>query len=464
MMERNNMKYILHTAIVLLLSFSCLALYIVYLQVWKADWLAEHPMNRRAAIAENSILRGSILDCNGEVLALSPAAGERRYPYGRIMAPVTGYLDDTIGSTGVEAYKGPELSGHSRLLGRLGPIAQLFSSAHGDDVHLTIDAALQKTAYEALGERRGAVVMLDAASGAILVLASRPSFDPSDIQARWNSLRQDEDSPLLNRALQGLYPPGSTIKPLILDAALENGVTDTKEIFDCTGKLEVGDSIIHESHGAVHGRLDIEHALIESCNTTFGTLALRLGGKKLAKAFRRFGFEESAQGDLQEAAAHLPDFEEIGQGDTAQVGIGQSTLLVTPLHMALLAAAFANDGIVMKPYMIDRVVTPSGITLEQHRSEKWFEATTSTRASLIRGFMEEVVQEGTGTAAAIRGVHVAGKTGTAENPGEDHAWFIGSAETKGRKVAFAVLVENGGGGGTEAAPIARKLIEKLQDD
>lgn len=464
MVERNSMRYILRTAMVLLLSFSCLALYVVYLQTWKADQLSEHPLNRRAALAEDSVQRGSIFDRKGEVLALSPAAGERRYPYGRIMASVTGYLDDTIGSTGIEAYKGAELSGHSRLLGRLGPLAQLFSSGRGDDVYLTLDAALQETAYEALGDRRGAVVMLDATSGAVLVLASRPSFDPSDIQAKWDSLRQDEESPLLNRALQGLYPPGSTIKPLILDAALENGVTNSKEIFDCTGALEVGDSVIHESHGAVHGRLDVEHALIESCNTTFGSLALRLGGKKLADAFRRFGFEETAQGELAEAAAHLPDFASIGQGDTAQIGIGQSTLLVTPLHMALLAAAFANDGIVMKPYMIDRVVTPSGVTLEQHRSEKWFEATTAARASLIQGFMEEVVQEGTGTAAAIRGVRVSGKTGTAENSGEDHAWFIGSAEIKGRKAAFAIIVENSGGGGTEAAPIARKLLEKLQDD
>ena len=344
MVERNNTRYILRTAILLLLSFSCLALYVVYLQVWEADRLAEHPLNRRAALAEDSVLRGSILDRKGEVLALSPNVGERRYPYGRIMAPVTGYLDDTIGSTGIEAYKGAELSGHSRLLGRLGPLAQIFASARGDDVYLTLDAALQETAYEALGERRGAVVMLDAESGAVLVLASRPSFDPSNIQAQWDSLRQDKESPLVNRALQGLYPPGSTIKPLILDAA------------------------------------------------------------------------------------------------------------------------FANDGIVMKPYMVERVVTPNGITLEQHRSEKWFEATTAARSSLIHGFMEEVVQEGTGTAAALRGVRVAGKTGTAENSGEDHAWFIGSAEIKGRKVAFAILVENSGGGGTEAAPIARKLLEKLQDD
>ena len=455
MVERNNTRYILRTAILLLLSFSCLALYVVYLQVWEADRLAEHPLNRRAALAEDSVLRGSILDRKGEVLALSPNVGERRYPYGRIMAPVTGYLDDTIGSTGIEAYKGAELSGHSRLLGRLGPLAQIFSSSRGDDVYLTLDAALQETAYEALGERRGAVVMLDAESGAVLVLASRPSFDPSNIQAQWDSLRQDKESPLVNRALQGLYLPGSTIKPLILDAALENGVTNSKEVFDCTGALKVGDSVIHESHGAAHGRIDVEHALIESCNTTFGSLALRLGGKKLADAFRRFGFE---------AAAHLPDFASLGQGDTAQIGIGQSTLLVTPLHMALLAAAFANDGVVMKPYMVERVVTPNGVTLEQHRSEKWFEATTAARASLIHGFMEEVVQEGTGTAAALRGVRVAGKTGTAENSGEDHAWFIGSAEIKGRKTAFAILVENSGGGGTEAAPIARKLLEKLQDD
>ena len=464
MLERNSRKYILRSAVFLLLTFSCLALYVVYLQVWRADELSEHPLNRRAAAAEDSVQRGSIFDRRGEAIALSPVAGERRYPYGRIMAPVTGYLDDTIGSSGIEAYKGAELAGNSRLLGRLGPIAQLFSADRGDDIYLTIDATLQETAYEALGERRGAVVMLDAETGAVLALVSRPSFDPTDMQARWSELRQDEASPLLNRALQGLYPPGSTIKPLILDAALENEVTNSREIFDCTGALEVGDSVIHESHGAVHGRIDAEHALIESCNTTFATLALRLGGKHLADAFRRFGFDQTAAGELPEAASHLPDFTSLGQGDTAQIGIGQSTLLVTPLHMALVAAAFANGGVVMKPYLVERVVTPGGITIEQHQREKWFEATTAARATLIYGFMEEVVQEGTGTAAAISGVRVAGKTGTAENAGRDHAWFIGSAEVRGRKAAFAVIVENSGGGGTEAAPIARKLIEKLQED
>lgn len=464
MVERNSKRYILRSAIFLLLAFSCLGIYVVYLQVWKAGYLAEHPLNQRAAAAEESVLRGSILDAKGEKLAFSPERGKRIYPYGAVTAPVTGYLNEKIGSTGIEAYKGAELTGNSRVFGRFGPVAQLFSSERGNDVRLTIDVALQKTAYEALGERRGAVVVLDAESGAVLALVSRPSFDPSDIRLEWDTLRKDETSPLLNRAVQGLYPPGSTIKPLILDAALQKQATSLSEIFDCTGALEVGDTRIHESHGAVHGRINVEQALVESCNVTFGTLALRLGGKNLQEAFERFGFLQVAEGDITETALHLPEFGSIGEGDVAQVGIGQSTLLVTPLHMALLAAAFANKGIVMKPYMIESVLTPDGIIIEKGHKEKWFEATTPTRAALIDGFMEEVVRQGTGTAAAVAGVRVTGKTGTAENAGKDHAWFIGSAQVHGRQVALAIILENSGGGGTEAAPIARRLIVKLQEE
>lgn len=464
MVERSNKRYILRSAVVLLLAFSCLGLYVVYLQVWDADWLEEHPLNRRAAAAEESILRGTIFDVKGEKLAFSPEIGKRIYPYGAVTAPITGYLDEKIGSTGIEAYKGAELTGHSRVFGRFGPVAQLFSSDRGDDVYLTIDAGLQKTAYEALGERRGAVVVLDAQSGAVLALVSRPSFDPADIPSEWDVLRTDEASPLLNRAVQGLYPPGSTIKPLILDAALKNQSTSLNEIFDCTGALEVGDTRIHESHGAVHGKINVEQALIESCNVTFGTLALRLGGKNLQEAFERFGFFRTAEGDMAETASHLPDFASLGEGDMAQIGIGQSTLLVTPLHMALLAAAFANEGVVMKPYMIERIVTPGGVTIDRKHEEKWFEATTSKRAALIDGFMEEVVKKGTGTSAEVAGVRVTGKTGTAENTGKDHAWFIGSAEVHGRKAAFAIIVENSGGGGSEAAPIARRLIARLQEE
>ncbi len=463
MANRTMKQYVLRCTVFLLGCFSLLALYVVWLQTYEADSLASNPLNQRAAAAESNILRGAILDAKGEKLAYSQKVGERSYPYGEIMAPVTGYTGDKIGSTGIEGYANRDLLGMSADLSRLGPVAQLFTSDRGDDVRLTIQAKVQQAAYDALGARRGAVVVLDAGTGAVLAMVSRPTFDPNRIEADWDTLRQAENSPLLNRASQGLYPPGSTLKPMIADAALKEQVVDLREIFSCTGKLDVGGgSTIRESHGEVHGKVNLEQALTESCNVTFGTLAMRLGDAKLDAAFDRFGFRKTADQEISEAASHLPEFSKLGQGDTAQVGIGQSSLLVTPLHMALLASAFANHGVVMKPYLIDEVISPSGVIIKKGQAVKWFEATTPERAALIDGFMEKVVTEGTGTAARVSGVRVTGKTGTAENAGgKDHAWFIGSADVGGRKIAFAVIVENSGGGGTEAAPIAKKIIANL---
>lgn len=465
MRRRNIHTWILQTTVFLLGIFACLMLYIVYIQVVEANALAVNPLNHRGTAAAAEVHRGAILDAQGRSLAVTSAEGEREYPYTAAAAAVTGYIGEKIGATGIEGAASRELSGDSEEFSRLGPIAQLLRSSQGNDVRLTIDAKVQKAAYEALGNRRGAVVVLDAGTGAVLAMVSRPSFDPADVEAQWEDLRQRADSPLLNRVLYGLYPPGSTIKPLIADAALTEGVTTQQEIFDCTGKLDLGNGYtIADSHGEVHGRINLKQALMESCNVTFGTLAMRLGGSKLQKAFERFGFAKSLDGEMASTAPHLPDFSRLGKGDTAQIGIGQSKLLVTPISMAMLASSFANHGVMMRPYMIDEVVTPSGTVLRKAQPSQWLKVDTPEQANLIDGFMEQVVEHGTGTSAAVRNIRVAGKTGTAENAaGADHAWFIGSAALPNRQIAFAIIVENSGFGGTEAAPIARKVILSLLD-
>jgi peptidoglycan glycosyltransferase len=252
---------------------------------------------------------------------------------------------------------------------------------------------------------------------------------------------------------------------MIADAALTEGVTNEQETFDCPGILDVGGGhSIQESHGEVHNRVDLRKALTESCNVTFGTLGMRLGDDKLKKAFIRFGFDQSIGGEIVMTSSHLPDFGNLGGGDQAQTAIGQSTLLVTPMHMALLASAFAHGGTVMKPYLVQEVITPGGLVVHKANPEKWLTGTTETMAAKVHSYMEDVVTKGTGKAAQVGGVEVAGKTGTAENPhGEDHAWFIGSAKLRNRNIAFAIIVENGGGGGKVAAPIARKIILSLQN-
>lgn len=458
-------RQILQAASILLVLTGLLTAYIVYLSTWAADGLASNSLNMRRAAARADIWRGSILDAQGRVLAQNRPDGSRSYPMGAAMAAVTGYNGENIGSAGVEGHANRELLGLSDDLSHMGAVSQLVQSERGNDVKLTIEADAQQAAYDGLDGRKGAVVVLDADTGAILAMVSAPSYDPNNIEANWKELSQQADGALLNRAVQGMYPPGSTIKPMIADAALTEGITDEKEIFACNGVLDVGGGhSIRESHGEVHGKVDLRKALTESCNVTFGTLGMRLGDDKLKKSFERFGFDRGLGGEILMAKPHLPDFGKLGSGDQAQTAIGQSTLLVTPMHMALLAAAYANGGEMMKPYLVQQVITPGGMVIADTRPEKWLSVTTPSMAAKIDSYMEDVVTKGTGRAAQVSGVRVTGKTGTAENAaGEDHAWFIGSAELRNRRIAFAILVENGGGGGTQAAPIARKVILSLQN-
>ncbi|HWQ60865.1 MAG TPA: penicillin-binding transpeptidase domain-containing protein, partial [Negativicutes bacterium] len=263
-----------------------------------------------------------------------------------------------------------------------------------------------------------------------------------------------------NRAAQGLYPPGSTLKVLVAETALAEKITDLRKTYICEGSLKIGpDYVLGEANHRVHGKVDLEEALAVSCNVTFGRLALELGRSRMAKAFDRYGFARPLGGDIDEAASRLPDFSRLGDGDLAQTGIGQGSLLVTPLRMAMLATAFANKGVILRPFLVNRVTAPDGAVLKQFGSAEFVTAASPATAAEVNRMMRTVVNDGTGYAARIAGVKVAGKTGSAENPhGESHAWFIGFAPADDPVIAVAVIVENGGGGGDVAAPVARQLF------
>ena len=458
-------RQIVQVGAFLLVMVAVLSLYISYLVIWEGKELAENPLNMRAAAAKADIRRGTIFDAHGRILAQTQNDGSRTYPLGQVMAHLTGYNGENIGSAGLEGHANRELLGLTADMSRLGPVAQLLQTDRGNDIKTTIEADAQQAAYDGLAGRKGAVVVLDADTGAVLAMVSSPAYDPNNVEANWKELSQSAEGALLNRTVQGLYPPGSTVKPMIADAALTEGVTNEQEIFDCTGVLDVGGGhSIQESHGEVHNKVDLRKALTESCNVTFGTLGMRLGDDKLKKVFNRFGFDQSIGGEIVMTSSHLPDFGSLGSGDQAQTAIGQSSLLVTPMHMAMMASAFVHGGVVMKPYLVQEVVTPGGLVVHSASPEKWLTATTENMAAKIYSYMEDVVTKGTGKAAQVSGVEVVGKTGTAENPqGEDHAWFIGTAKLRNRNIAFAIIVENGGGGGKVAAPIARKIILSLQN-
>ncbi|MBP2635642.1 MAG: pbpA [Firmicutes bacterium] len=437
--------------------------YVIYIQVFESDTLAFHPLNRRTAEAARTVQRGQITDKHGEVLAFSKLSQKeyrREYPYDAVFAHVVGYDSPKYGKTGIEGRYDGYLSGQINPEKRLGAISQLFTSSAGNTVVLSLDAKLQQIAYQTLGNRRGAVVVMSPKSGAILAMVSRPAFNPNTLATTWDNVSQAANSPLLNRAAQGLYPPGSIIKVMVAEAALKEHIADENLQFNCNGSFKIGpDYILTEVNNTAHGRVDLKHALAVSCNVTFGQLALNLGRSKMAKTFERYGFTQLIKGDIQESTNQLPDFSRLNDGDLAQTGIGQGSLLVTPLRMAMLASTFANKGIMMKPYLVQKITAPEGTLLRETKPEVWLAPAGSKLADQIADMMVSVVAEGTGSGAALRGIQVAGKTGTAENPhGDSHAWFIGFAPAEDPQVAIAVVVENAGAGGSVAAPIARQIL------
>lgn len=442
-----------------------LFIYLSYIQVVEGDFLASHPLNRRNAELAKQVQYGMILDKNGEKLAYSEKSGngfKRQYPYGAITAHVVGYDSAKYGKAGIESTYNNYLTGMNSQLRHLGAISHFLSSQDGSNVMLTMDATLQEIAYRALGDHRGAIVVMNPQTGAILAMVSKPSFNPNTLDQNWDSISTGANSPLLNRTVQGLYPPGSILKVMVADEAFTDKIIDLQRTIDCEGTLKVPpDYVLAESNFQAHGKINIEEALRVSSNVFFGTLSLELGNKRLGKAFDRYGFKRAVGADLQEVESHLPDFNSLVNGDLAQTGIGQGSLLVTPLRMAMLASTFANKGIIMAPHIVSKITDSDGGVIKEFKPEEWLTVTSPQLADTINHMMVEVVNDGTGTAARISGVKVAGKTGTAENShGASHAWFIGFAPADNPQVVIAVIVENAGAGGSMAAPIAREILVK----
>ncbi len=440
--------------------------WVAFWQVARAPDLAFDPRNPRMIAAEKRIHRGAILDRMLRPLALTPAAGEqglRQYPYGPLFAHSVGYRSARAGKAGLEHALDAHLlglkldqGGYREVLGeRLGAPPR-----RGADVVLTVDAEIQQTAWDALGRRRGAVVVLDPRTGAILALVSAPSFDPNDVDADWDALRETGGGPLLNRALQGQYPPGSAFKVVTLAAALSRGIISPHSVVNDPGFIIIGKTRITNFEGRACGSVTVFSALVHSCNVAFIKVGMHLGGVALLEAARRFGFGEAASLEVPATAGHLPPSKEVRGNGVAQMAFGQGSLAVSPLQMALVAATFARRGTIPVPYLVREVRTPDGEIIEQRRAVSGRSVIATTTAEDVTEAMIQVVRRGTGRAAWLPRVVVAGKTGTATVPaGRSHAWFIGFAPAEDPRVAVAVVLEHGGVGGQDAAPVARRVLQ-----
>jgi penicillin-binding protein A len=442
--------------------FGLLLAYLAIVQVVMGPQVANSPLNPRLAIAAQQTRWGRILDRHLGLLADSQDVGGhqvRRYSAGRLFAHILGYRSMQHGLAGVESRYDPDLLG----LPARDPW-RVFQDAtgqpsQGNDLVLTVDAAVQQAAASALGDSQGAIVALDPRSGAVLALVSQPSFDPDAIDTGWSAILADPASPLVDRATQGQYPPGSSFKTITLAAALHGGRVTEQTVFECPGSLRVAGATIGDANGAGHGRVTVRQAFALSCNVAFVQIGLKTGADAILGMARAFGLGSAPPFDLPAAPGHLPDSRILGTRGLAQVAFGQGSLLVTPLQMALVAATIANHGVIMRPFLLSQLRTPRGRILRAYAQRGSREVLPPSLAAEIAQDMVSVVDNGTGAAARIPGIRVAGKTGTAENPrGQADAWFLAFAPADHPSVAVAVLLENAGRGGEVAAPAAQQVL------
>lgn len=462
---------------VVMIMFLALIANLTFTSVVRTPSLNADPQNRRVRDAEFSTPRGDILVGDTAVATSVPEKSryQRDYPYGSLYAPVTGYYSFLYGGSGLERSYASQLSGTSdaQFLQRLVDIAT-GRPAQGANVQTTLDARAQHAASEGLAGRAGAVVALDWSTGAVLALVSSPSFDPTplsslDIDASkkaWESLNDDSNNPMSNRALREIYPPGSTFKLVVAAAALDSGMDPSTEV-DAPASLKLpGSTSVMRNAGSCGGtRISLQQALQTSCNTAFGSLGIKLGQEALRAQAKKFGFGSRHLSDLEGVASKFP--EQLDGAQTAMSSIGQFEVAATPLQMAMIAAGIANDGVVMDPYIVSQVRNQDLSVISTHRPQVLSVAMTSANAAALKDMMVSVVTNGTGHRAQISGVRVGGKTGTAHTDKKraPYAWFVAWADDP--KVAVAVFVQDAGVDGSEvsggrfAAPIAKSVIESL---
>jgi len=466
--------------------FAVLVGFTSYWAVFDAKALKEKDANKRPLLEQQQIRRGRILADDGTVIARSVPKGKgaglryvRRYPEGSLFGHPIGYSFVEEGDSEFEQFHNDELVGNESEFGSI--LDELRGrEQEGDDVVTNLDPAAQAVALEDLREVGfGAVVAIEPSTGRVRAMASNPPYDPNRIPYDLTELNENElETPLLNRPAQGQYPPGSTFKVVTAAAGLESGTITPETAFAAPSPLEVEGTPLENDFNTSYPPIPLDYALTNSVNTWFGQLGQKVGQDQLFETMEKFGFNSRPPIDLPEdqvyesgvySEGHLLDRND--PVDLARVAIGQERLSVTPLQMAMVAAAVANGGKLMKPQIWNRVVDPDGRVVKKMDPSQYSQPVSEETAAELTTAMEGVVSEGTGTNAEIEGVPVAGKTGTAETPynescgggtEENQAWFMGFAPADEPKIAIVATVECTTQFGNDvAAPIFRDVAETI---
>lgn len=464
--RRRNREIYLCTAGFLAL-FAALFVYLTDYVTTNHEELFNNSYNSQQRVLAQLNSRGTIYASDGEVLAVTNTDAEgnevREYPYKEVFAHVVGYT--AKGKTGIEALENYQLI-HSDISEKDKIDNELAGIKNpGNDVYTTLDTKLQEIAYNALGAYQGAIVVTEVKTGRVLAMVSKPDYDPNKIEEIWDKVTEDtENAVLLNRVTQGLYPPGSTFK-LVTALAYIRQFPDSWQNYryQCTGSYVNGENKITCYHGSVHGTIDFMESLAKSCNSSFANIGMSLDREAFAGTINDLMFNQELPLDLPYNQTSVALNQDSDDEAVIQTSIGQGKTQVSPMQLNMITSAIANGGMLMKPYLVDRVESAEGKILKKNTAVSYKRLLTQQEASIMTSLMEDVVLEGTGKKLNDRTYTAAGKTGSAEfnQVKEDsHAWFTGFAPVDDPEIAVTVIVEKIGSGGDYAVPLAGKVFDE----
>ncbi len=459
------------TAGIFILLFGVMSYSFVSYALSHQEDLFDNSYNGRESqmLAENT--KGKILAADGEVLAETVVNGEtetRNYPFKNVFSHIVGY--DSMGGSGLDGTYNYTLIHADLTIPEKAAYSDLGQKMPGNNVITTLNPTLQEAADEAMGLYQGAIIVSDPSTGAILAMVSKPDYDPNTIEEEWDSISQNEDkSALLNRATQGLYPPGSTFK--IMDAVEyleENPDTWETYSYNCTGTFTRDGETIHCFHNEQHGTVNFMKSFAKSCNSSFANIGLSLNREEFSSKLKNMMFGEELPYELPSSVSTtcLTDKNEnlsgLSTDNMIQLAIGQGATGMSPLHLQLITSAIANDGVVMKPYVVDRVESATGTLIEKTDPQAYRQIMSKSTAQIMQMLMADVIEEGTASKLKGYSYTAAGKTGSAEyedDSTQSHAWFTGYAPAENPQVAITVIIEGAGSGGDYAVPIARRVLD-----
>lgn len=462
--KTNTNRYMFYTCILIVAFFFGMIAYMVHFMIMDRQNVIASPYNLRTENLRENVTRGRILSKDGKVLAetsIDKEGNEKRvYPCGELFSHVVGYA--IHGKSGLEASCNYYLlASHADLLTQIENGVTSHKNP-GDDIVTTLDSNLQQVAYDALGDYDGAILAIEPKTGKIRAMVSKPVYDPNTLEEMWNNLVNDNTSSvLLNRCTQGLYPPGSTYKSIVAWEYLrEKTEEDPPFSYKCEGETVVDSVRIHCYEGNAHGEENLREAFAQSCNTAFVSIGSKLDRKKFIEFNQELLFNSTISCDVATAKSSFQITTESPKSSLPQTMIGQGDTLITPLHNALIMCTIANDGVMMRPTLLEEIKSYDDVSIKKFEPRSILEMEDDSNIVKIQQMLEKVVEDGTGTVLKNDQYTVAGKTGSAENEKEKaHSWFVGFSNVEDPDLVVCVIAENSGTGSKVAAPMAKKIFD-----